>query len=343
MQFVLQVSGGPHEGKRIPVSSFPFLIGRSDECHLRPKSETISRRHCQIEQQGAAFSIHDLKSREGTFVNSSRLNAKYQLSDGDVLRIGPLTFVVRILPGVDAILNGLDVEPAARVAISRRIVPKTGRSNAELCSELREALNHSKQIFCPSFNATAFANRILETDSEELEILSSGFSHSLILDTREGCVESQFQLAKYYQSVASQIHSTLKIAAPHDPHEQDIIQFLRDEHDILICFLFVEVVPLEQLCRIRSIIQEDHHSLVIYQSGARGVSASKQVSAEEMDRKIEKDLSDTKSEGISIENWIEEDSGKPKPVKMPPSQTKPMTESSKDAASEILRKYFGGR
>ncbi len=35
--------------------------------------------------------------------------------------------------------------------------------------------------------------------------------------------------------------------------------------------------------------------------------------------------------------------GKKQPMKLPPREAKPVTGTSKDAASETLRKFFGGR
>ncbi|MFM8570079.1 MAG: FHA domain-containing protein, partial [Pirellula sp.] len=46
MKISLKVLSGNHEGKLIPIKEEKFFIGRGDDCHLRPKSESVSRRHC---------------------------------------------------------------------------------------------------------------------------------------------------------------------------------------------------------------------------------------------------------------------------------------------------------
>lgn len=98
MSVKLMVLAGSHEGKEIAINQDKFLIGRSDECHLRPKSESVSRRHCAIIQKDGRVLLLDLKSRNGTFVNDKQLSpdkAKI-LKDGDKLRIGKLEFTMVI-------------------------------------------------------------------------------------------------------------------------------------------------------------------------------------------------------------------------------------------------------
>lgn len=102
MQVKLKVLQGSHEGKEIAVSSAQFVIGRSDSCQLRPKSESISRKHCILVIKEGKLLAQDLKSRNGTFVNEKRLpsdRAKV-LKPGDTLRLGKLSFEVVIEHGL---------------------------------------------------------------------------------------------------------------------------------------------------------------------------------------------------------------------------------------------------
>lgn len=104
MQVKLKVLSGSHEGKEISVSSDKFLIGRSESCQLRPKSESVSRKHCIIVLKENRVLIQDLKSRNGTYVNEKRLpsdKAKV-LKPGDQLRIGKLMFEMVIEHGLQA-------------------------------------------------------------------------------------------------------------------------------------------------------------------------------------------------------------------------------------------------
>jgi len=102
MQLQLQVVTGGHEGKRISVNHDKFLIGRSDECQLRPKSESISRRHCAIVKKDHRYLLVDLKSRNGTIVNGKKLDparAKI-LKHDDHIKVGKLEFTVVLEAGV---------------------------------------------------------------------------------------------------------------------------------------------------------------------------------------------------------------------------------------------------
>ncbi len=102
MQVKLKVLSGSHEGKEISISSDKFLIGRSESCQLRPKSESVSRKHCIIVLKDNRVLIQDLKSRNGTYVNDKRLpvdKAKI-LKAGDQLRIGKLSFELVVEHGL---------------------------------------------------------------------------------------------------------------------------------------------------------------------------------------------------------------------------------------------------
>lgn len=104
MKVKLKVQGGTHTGKEIAISSEKFLIGRSESCQLRPKSESVSRKHCIIVFKDNRVLIQDLKSRNGTYVNDVRLpvdKAKV-LKGGDQLRVGKLSFEVVIEHGLQA-------------------------------------------------------------------------------------------------------------------------------------------------------------------------------------------------------------------------------------------------
>jgi pSer/pThr/pTyr-binding forkhead associated (FHA) protein len=99
MQVTLVVqSGGSAAGRTVPVSGFPFVIGRDEECHLRPASATVSKRHCELKVKSGKVSLCDLNSTNGTFVNDQQIKGEVALKDGDVLKVGPLIFKVVIEP-----------------------------------------------------------------------------------------------------------------------------------------------------------------------------------------------------------------------------------------------------
>ena len=82
--------------KTVALPSSVAIVGRRHDCDLRICLPTISRRHCEISQNGAALKIRDLDSAWGTFVNDRRVNGETPIQAGDYIRIGPLTFVCQI-------------------------------------------------------------------------------------------------------------------------------------------------------------------------------------------------------------------------------------------------------
>jgi pSer/pThr/pTyr-binding forkhead associated (FHA) protein len=92
----LKVTDGSNAGKEIIIDRAKFLIGRADDCNLRPHSDGVSRRHCVIIKTDKAVGVRDLKSRNGTLVNGDKITGDKRLRNGDTLDVGPLKFEVII-------------------------------------------------------------------------------------------------------------------------------------------------------------------------------------------------------------------------------------------------------
>ncbi len=101
MKVQLKVITGTKSGQLIPVNVSRFLIGRADDCQLKPKSELISRYHCAITSEEGYVAIRDLGSKNGVYLNGERLVAlEQELKNGDTLKIGPLEFEVVLSVGL---------------------------------------------------------------------------------------------------------------------------------------------------------------------------------------------------------------------------------------------------
>jgi pSer/pThr/pTyr-binding forkhead associated (FHA) protein len=96
MEVKLVVVGGRQSGMEIPVPVPHFLIGRGQECHLRPNSSSVSRKHCAIVVAEGSASIEDMGSTNGTFVNGERIETRRELKNGDHLAIGKLQLDVQL-------------------------------------------------------------------------------------------------------------------------------------------------------------------------------------------------------------------------------------------------------
>jgi predicted component of type VI protein secretion system len=96
MQVALKVIEGKQTGTLIPLNRQKFLIGREEDCQLRPNSDLVSRHHCVIAVDDFTVRIRDLGSTNGTFVNNQRITTQVVLKQGDSIRIGKLAFEMQI-------------------------------------------------------------------------------------------------------------------------------------------------------------------------------------------------------------------------------------------------------
>src|SRR5579872_7290290 len=93
-QVELKVLEGRQQGKTIPLNVKQFLIGREEDCHLRPNSDLVSRHHCVFTVDDFTVRLRDLGSTNGTFVNGERLQGQVVLKPGDQVSVGKLSFEI---------------------------------------------------------------------------------------------------------------------------------------------------------------------------------------------------------------------------------------------------------
>ncbi len=87
----LRVLSGPHAGEMIEIQRGKLLIGREEDCHLRPESEFVSRHHCVLLLDDYTLRIRDLGSKNGTFVNGRRVGTSETiLLHDDMISIGEM-------------------------------------------------------------------------------------------------------------------------------------------------------------------------------------------------------------------------------------------------------------
>jgi hypothetical protein len=84
-----------------PDSVFPLLdseqtIGRLPANNICVPDGSVSSTHARISRTPEGFVIEDLKSRNGTFVNGERVDAKRVLADGDLIRVGKVIMTFNV-------------------------------------------------------------------------------------------------------------------------------------------------------------------------------------------------------------------------------------------------------
>ena len=99
MDLKLKIVQGKNAGQEVAITGQKFLIGRAEDCHLRPGSDMISRHHCVIVVDQTYVAVRDFGSKNGTYVNNERVVGECELKSGDQLRVGPLEFQILLRQG----------------------------------------------------------------------------------------------------------------------------------------------------------------------------------------------------------------------------------------------------
>lgn len=76
------------DGERYPLRGERLVVGRAAECDIVLDAEGVSRRHCEVVRGPASVFVRDLGSRNGTFVNGTRISGERRLRPGDRIRVG---------------------------------------------------------------------------------------------------------------------------------------------------------------------------------------------------------------------------------------------------------------
>jgi len=103
--------------KTVPLTGERLSIGRSSASELCfPEDAGLSRQHFAFESEGAGWTVQDLGSKNGTFVNNIPLKARLILKPGDRITAGHLVIVFApdaagAAPGV-VVFEGGEANPA---------------------------------------------------------------------------------------------------------------------------------------------------------------------------------------------------------------------------------------
>lgn len=89
---LLVVKRGPNAGSRFLLDSESTSAGRHPESDIFLDDVTVSRRHAEFSRRGTAFSVRDVGSLNGTYVNRERIDDA-GLSGGDEVQIGKFRLV----------------------------------------------------------------------------------------------------------------------------------------------------------------------------------------------------------------------------------------------------------
>jgi hypothetical protein len=83
---------GPEAGSRFLLDTDLVTVGRHPESDIFLDDVTVSRRHAEFYREEASFTVHDVGSLNGTYVNHGLID-RVQLADGDEVQIGKYRLV----------------------------------------------------------------------------------------------------------------------------------------------------------------------------------------------------------------------------------------------------------
>ena len=96
-----------HDREEFAIFSGGAVIGRAPEVDIRLDSPRVSRHHARLTLGDAGIVIEDLGSRNGTFVNDSRIEGPTPIQSGAALRIGGFRLLLRV---ADALLSETELD-----------------------------------------------------------------------------------------------------------------------------------------------------------------------------------------------------------------------------------------
>ena len=91
-QGLFVVNHGPKAGARYALDADLVSVGRDPQSDIFLDDITVSRRHAEVARDGARYSIRDVGSLNGTYVNR-RLVEQGDLHEGDEVQVGKFKLV----------------------------------------------------------------------------------------------------------------------------------------------------------------------------------------------------------------------------------------------------------
>jgi hypothetical protein len=113
---VLVAQTGMLIGARWTIDKDLIYIGRSPECDYVIDDRQVSRKHAIIKKTEKGYTIEDLDSKNGTFLNGIAVDSPMVLQDGDIIQVA-LAVKVMFL-GSDATIP-LSMSEAAQMGLGR--------------------------------------------------------------------------------------------------------------------------------------------------------------------------------------------------------------------------------
>ncbi|HEX4145690.1 MAG TPA: ATP-binding protein [Pirellulales bacterium] len=119
----LFVISGRDQGAKFELEDGMMGLGRDSSNFIQVHDTEVSRRHAEIRREGDAYTVIDLGSSNGTFVNGERVG-RHALASGDRLQVGS-TLILFTDPGdapAEDLSDKIDIVMRGNVSDNSRIV-----------------------------------------------------------------------------------------------------------------------------------------------------------------------------------------------------------------------------
>ena len=90
------ITSGPKAGLDVPLVGDALTIGRSSESGLVIRDDYTSSHHARLQLRGGVWTVQDLDSTNGTYLNGERLTSSpVTVTAGTPIKVGATTFELR--------------------------------------------------------------------------------------------------------------------------------------------------------------------------------------------------------------------------------------------------------
>lgn len=169
------------DGQAVPyeLPGEEAILGRHPECTVQLNSNMVSRKHARVFRRGDGFSIEDLGSGNGTFVNGKKIDGPTTLKHLDRVKLGPLLLRYETGAGgsvpepfsesfasggatIEVDPTGLADEDVSSIVVQSASVGGFGRLEVQPEAKLKAVLEISRSL-AGTTDLDALLPRILET------------------------------------------------------------------------------------------------------------------------------------------------------------------------------------
>jgi serine/threonine protein kinase len=137
-------------GRSVDVPTIPFRIGRSGDNHLSiPADNGISRSHAELDWINSFYSVRDLGSRNGIFVQGRRVNTAEPLEFGATIRLSSSTELTLVCDEITTMPDLTGAVLDGRYALVR-LVRTTGKAMLYEATDTRPPRKVAVKVLSPA-------------------------------------------------------------------------------------------------------------------------------------------------------------------------------------------------